>query len=218
MSSTQSGIGQRRLAARNEGNEEYRVRRQELIRAAATVFREKGYEAATLNDVATRFGTDRASLYYYVGSKEELFQEAVRGVLDTNLKVAEGILRRRADVREKLHALIEQMITSYEENYPYTYLYIQEDMQRVGHQESEWARDMTRQTRRIVAIAVNLIDKGIEEGLFRADVDSQLAANALFGMLNWTHRWHRPGRDVTAAQMTEAFYGIFVQGMESRGS
>jgi AcrR family transcriptional regulator len=46
MSARESRIGRRRLAALADGSEEYRARRQDLIRAAACVFKEKGYEAA----------------------------------------------------------------------------------------------------------------------------------------------------------------------------
>jgi AcrR family transcriptional regulator len=66
----ESGIGRRRAAALAEGGDEYQSKRRELIKAAATVFKQKGYEAATLNDIAELVGADRASLYYYVGGKE----------------------------------------------------------------------------------------------------------------------------------------------------
>lgn len=216
MTQAESQIGRRRLAARSDGSEGYGAKRQELIRVAATVFKEKGYEAATLNDVAERFGADRATLYYYVGSKEELFQEAVRGVLETNLEEAERILKRKGDAREKLRALIEQLILSYEENYPYTYLYIQEDMRRVTSEDTPWARDMTRQTRRLESIAIKLIREGVDEGLFRGDVPVKLASNALFGMLNWTHRWFRPGGELSGPELVDAFSAIFLDGMRKR--
>jgi AcrR family transcriptional regulator len=217
MSTTEeSGIGKRRRAARTDGNHEYKARRDELIRVAATVFKEKGYEAATLNDVAERFGADRASLYYYVASKQELFQEAVRGVLDANVEAAEAILESEGDARDKLRRLVERLITSYEENYPYTYVYIQEDMRKVASDKSPWARQMARQTRRFESITRELIAHGVEDGTFRDDVRIDLAANALFGMLNWTHRWFKPGRQVNAADMADAFCAIFFDGMAKR--
>ena len=69
----QSGIGRRRAAALAEGSAAYAERRAEIIAAAAKVFREKGYRGTSLADVAESLDTDRASLYYYIGSKEELF-------------------------------------------------------------------------------------------------------------------------------------------------
>lgn len=209
----QSAIGRRREAQRPGGSEEYETRRRELIEAAGAVFKEKGYEAATLNDVAERIGADRASLYYYVGSKYDLFQQAVKGVLDANLKEAERIVKRDGTAREKLQRVIEQLISSYAENYPYTYIYIQEDMRRVATDDSAWSRQMMRATRRFESITSSLVRQAVEEGEFRDDVPVDLAVKALFGMLNWTHRWFQPGKAVSAAALADSFSAIFFDGM-----
>jgi TetR/AcrR family transcriptional regulator, cholesterol catabolism regulator len=210
----ESGIGRRRKAAkRADGNEEYQTKRRELIRVAATVFKEKGYEAATLNDIAERVGADRASLYYYVGGKEELFQEAVRGGVAENLAEVERILKLDESPEQKLRLIVERLLTSYEANYPHMYVYIQEDMGKVASEESEWAKEMTRQTRRFESITIRLIKQAIEQGRFRDDIRPELAANALFGMINWTHRWFKPGKKLSASQLTDSFWTIFFEGM-----
>src|SRR3989442_2745301 len=113
-SAAPSGIESRRKAALSEGNAGYTARRAEIIKVAADVFRERGYDAATSNDVAARLGTDRASLYYYVGSKEELLQEIVRDVLSQNLEAAEQVKKQKGTAPEKLQALIEHMIESFD--------------------------------------------------------------------------------------------------------
>jgi AcrR family transcriptional regulator len=210
-----SRISQRRRAAQVDGNSEYAAKRNELIRLAATVFREKGYESATLNDVAKRFGTDRASLYYYVGSKEELFHECVKGILDDNLAAGERILAMKdSSPRQKLQLLLETVLVSYEANYPYMYVYIQEDMAQLNQATTSWASEMTRQTRRLEKLFLTVIDEGKTLGIFRDDVPTSLAANALFGMLNWTHRWYKPGRKQSAHEVAEAFSKIFFEGLE----
>jgi TetR/AcrR family transcriptional regulator, cholesterol catabolism regulator len=48
------------------------ARRDEILRVAARVFRNKGYRSATLNDIADEFGFTRAALYYYFKSKEQI--------------------------------------------------------------------------------------------------------------------------------------------------
>jgi TetR/AcrR family transcriptional regulator, cholesterol catabolism regulator len=211
----QSGIARRRSAAREEGNEEYRAKRAALVQAAAAVFQEKGYEAATLNDIAERLGTDRASLYYYVGSKKELFQEAVAGTLDANVLKAEAILASDEPARDRLRALVTVLIESYEASYPATYVYIQEDMRRIASDTTAWAKQMRKQTRRVEAITTELIEVGIAEGALRDDVATRLATNALFGMVNWTHRWFKPGRGLSAAEVAAAFSDIFLDGMSA---
>jgi AcrR family transcriptional regulator len=212
----ESGIGRRRQAAKGgKNNAEYQAKRRELIQAGATVFKEKGYEAATLNDVAERVGVDRASLYYYVGGKEELLHEAVRGGVADNLAEVERILKLDETPEEKLRLIISRLLSSYEETYPAMFVYIQEDMSKVASEDSEWAQEMTRQTRRFESITLKLIKQAIDEGRFRDDVPPELAANGLFGMINWSHRWFKPGKKFDAEQIIDAFWKIFIEGMRA---
>jgi AcrR family transcriptional regulator len=109
-----SGIGARRSAALEEGGPAYVARREEIIKAAAHVFRDRGVEAATLRDVAEATDTDRATLYYYVGSKEELLQEIVRQALSQDIATAYSVKRSRASTKDKIAALIEAMVKGYQ--------------------------------------------------------------------------------------------------------
>jgi TetR/AcrR family transcriptional regulator, cholesterol catabolism regulator len=213
--SVDSGIGRRRQAARTEGGADYKARREELVKVAAEVFQEKGYQASTLNDIAERMDTDRASLYYYVGSKQELFQEVVQDVLEANLREARRIKKEPLKPAEKLARLVNTMMVSYEENYPFTYVYIQEDMSQVGSQDSEWARAMTSRTRSFEKIVKGFIEEGVAAKEFRADIPPEIAANGLYGMLNWTHRWFRPGGGADATQVAAAFSSLLLEGLRN---
>lgn len=217
MSISDSRISKRRRTALESGGADYTRKRQELISVAATVFRERGYKAATLNEVAERFGTDRASLYYYIADKDELFHEVIKGVLDANLEAAQQILDdRKLPVVDKLEALIRTVLQSYEDNYPSMFVYIQEDMAQLSNTESSWAKDMMEQTRRMEAIFSALIEKAIKRGDYRDDLPPRLAAYALYGMLNWTHRWYQPDKSLTANEIADAFSSLFNQGMRIR--
>lgn len=216
-----SGMSKRRRSAQNDSSPNYQAKRQELLRTAADVFRDKGYEGATLNDIAERFGTDRASIYYYFASKKELFQalfhDILVDVLDRNVAVAEEILTSSDDAPDKLRRLIEQQMNSYEENYPFVYLYIQEDMAQLRLDTTSWGRDMARKTKRFEAIVLEVLQQGVDDGALRDDVSVQLMSKALFGMVNWTHRWLKPGmRKVDAQQTTAAFCALFFDGARSR--
>lgn len=213
----ESGISRRRLAAQRNPRADYATRRAEIVLAAAEVFREKGYQAATLNDIAERLGTDRASLYYYVADKEELFHETIKGVLDSNLEKAEQVYGDELGPVEKLTALVNIVLTSYEAGYPHMFVYIQEDMAQVLTSESSWATEMVGKTRRMERIFQSVIEDAIDNGEFREDISPRLAAYALFGMLNWTHRWFTPGKRFKAAELAEAFSSIFTNGMSQRG-
>jgi hypothetical protein len=86
-------------------------------------------------------------------------------------------------------------------------------MQKVADESSPWAALMAKQTHRFEKAVLALINEGIRSGDLRADVVPELAANALYGMLNWTHRWHRPGGRHGARQIADAFANVFLGGM-----
>ncbi|MDF2443075.1 MAG: hypothetical protein JWR01_1278 [Subtercola sp.] len=212
-----SQIAQRRSAALSEGSAEYAAKRAELIRVAAGVFREKGYAAATLNDVAAVFGTDRASLYYYVASKEELFQECVTGAVTQNIAAAEIIAAKAVTPRQKLDELISLIINSQVEHYPYMYVYIQEDMRKAATQDALWSNTMVENTHRLERIFLEVIAEGVAAGVFRADLSNTLIANSLFGMTQWTHRWFVPGTSkYSADDLIRVFSAVFFEGIDTR--
>jgi AcrR family transcriptional regulator len=215
---TTSRISQRRRTAQRNGRADYAAKRAEIISAAVEVFREKGYQAATLNDVAERLGTDRASLYYYVADKQELFHESIKGVLDQNLARAEEIHASDLPPVEKLSALVGTILDSYEANYPHMFVYIREDMAQIAKDESSWATEMVDQTRRMERIFFTVIEDAVANGDFRDDVSPRVATYALFGMMNWTHRWFEPGKRQPAAELAESFATIFGEGMKKPGA
>jgi AcrR family transcriptional regulator len=206
-----SGIGSRRQAALAEGSAAYTAKRQEIVRVAADVFRAKGYEVATLNDIAECLGTDRASLYYYVGSKEELLHEIVRVVIHENVIVAERVASGLGTSAEKVEALFTEMMDSFERHYPAMYVYV-EDQARVARQDSEWAQDVTKSSRQFEDIVVRLLKKGQAEGSIRKDIPPDVTARALFGMVNWTHQWWRPKGKHNPQEIARVFATIFLHG------
>jgi AcrR family transcriptional regulator len=210
---TTSRISERRRIAQQNGRADYAAKRAEIIAAGAAVFRERGYQAATLNDVAERLGTDRASLYYYVADKQEIFHESVKDVLEENLRQAEAIRSGEGTPVEKLAALVSVVLGSYEAGYPQMFVYIQEDMAQLAKDESSWATEMLQQTRRLERIFLALVQEAVEAGTFRDDISPGVATNALFGMLNWTHRWFEPGKRLRASEVAAAFTAIFTEGM-----
>ena len=208
-----SGISRRRAAALSDGGAEYAAKRNELIRVAANLFKDRGYRSTSLNDVAQVAGLDRATVYYYVGSKEELFREAVQGLLDDNVTRAEQLVRAKLPPREKLEKIIELLVFSYDKNYPYAQVYIQQDMQKVADASTSWAKEMSLQTHRFEKAVLAIIHEGVKGGAFRADVPVDLIANTVFGVVNWTHRWYKPGGKHTPQAVADAFCKLVLDGL-----
>src|SRR5215213_2915226 len=128
MAEEPSNIARRRAAARHGGKSRYADRRNEIAHTAAELFKRNGFQGTTLNDIAEAMGTDRASLYYYVSSKEELFQEVVSEAVHVNLAAATAIHDGPGDAPEKIRRLVEGLMISYSDYYPVLYVLIQENL------------------------------------------------------------------------------------------
>jgi AcrR family transcriptional regulator len=209
-----SNISRRRRSAQADGSADYAAKRTELLRIAAKLFKEQGFQSTRLIDIAREAGLDRATVYYYVSSKEELFQETVEVILDVNIAGAKELIADKS-LRsiDRLHAIFVKLMMSYEENYPATFVYIQEQMHQIAFEETAWAREILKKTRAFHQMLLGFITGAIEERDLRDDIPARLVENALFGMLNWTHRWFVPGRGMSGKQIAEAFWSIFSNGM-----
>lgn len=210
-----SNISRRRRSALAEGSSDYAAKREELVRIAAQLFKEQGYQSTRLIDVARAAGLDRATIYYYFGSKEELFRETVEGAFDVLIQEAEDLIcDERLSWVERLHTIYVNLMVSYEESYPATFVYIQEQMHQVSAEETVWAQEMMKKTRAFDNILITCIREAIDGGELRNDIPPRLVENALFGMLNWTHRWFQPGKGMSGKEVAEAFWSIFADGMQ----
>ncbi|MFA7584746.1 MAG: TetR/AcrR family transcriptional regulator [Novosphingobium sp.] len=212
-SRSRANISERRLLARAECSAEYVVKRKRLFQIAAEHFRRVGFKSARLADIAREAGVDRATIYYYVGSKEELFLGVIENVLDANMADAERLIADPSlNWVQRLHAIYVRMMESYEANYPATFVYIQEQMHPIAQQEPG-AHKLMMKTRLFDQMLVRIVREAMMSGELRSDIPHRLAETALFGMLNWTHRWFTPDGDLSGREIAEAFWSIFVRGM-----
>nr|WP_168172119.1 TetR/AcrR family transcriptional regulator [Pseudonocardia sp. AL041005-10] len=212
-----SGIGRRRSAARDEGGAAYLARREEIIRAAGTVFRERGFRGTRITDIAEAVGMDRASIYYYAGNKDELFQTAVGDAVERNCLRAEEILAGPGTPAEKLRTLVTELMVSYAEYYPYLYLYIQEDLAAFA-ERSQWTRTMARYNKRYENVVVAIVEDGMADGSFRRTGEPWVIAYGAIGMVAWSNRWFDPSTSpVEAAEIGRSYADTIVSGLTTGG-
>lgn len=213
--SAKSMIGQRRIAAKKDSRASYQNRRQEITEAAVRVFNRLGYKGASLTAVAAELGVDRAMIYYYFSSKEQLFDEIVRTVLEGNDALARRIADSAISPPRKLRELIIAFMISYADNYPLLYIYIREDLSHVSDKRSSWSTTMRDLNRRIEKSFVDIIEQGFADGSFRRVGKARNVAYSVLGMLNWTHRWFKPDKSDPPEELGKTFAEVVLAGLES---
>ncbi len=182
-------------------------RRAEILHAALRAFREQGYHATTLDDIAEHVGVRKTALYHYFPDKEAILYEChreslaeVRRLMTIAGKSAESASERLALViKEHVRVMIETL-----EGSPLAF----EVTALSPERQTEIIRARDKYERGLRKI----IDGGVKAGEFR-QVDSKLAVFAILGAINWIAKWYRPDGAVQAPELGEQFANYLVGGL-----
>ena len=205
-----SQIGRRRGRALEKGSESYQEKRREIARAAAQLFNKKGFRGTSLSAVAQALDMDRATLYYYISNKQELFDEVVREASEQNIAAAESARVSEQAPLEKLRLLITELMTSYAENYPLLYVYLRENLSQVDAERTEWSKYMRNLSHRYEDAVIAIVQEGIDNGTIRPLASARVLAFGVLGMLGWTNRWFVPDRSPESAEVIGAAFAELV--------
>lgn len=208
-----SGIAKRRKSKRETGKAVYQARRQEILDVAATIFRQKGYGGTSATAIAEAANIDRATLYYYSGSKTELYQEVVQRAVEHNVTVAERIAASEAEPVEKIRQFVDEMLESFRDQHPYMRSYWQEDMEKIRAGDSKWAKGMADLGHRFDQAVIEIVADGQKKGVIRKSGEPRLIAYAIIGLLNSVLRWFKPADGFTSTHIATVFSGILLSGI-----
>lgn len=210
-----TNLGRRRLSARADAGPAYQARRGEIIAAAGEVFLAKGYGATSFRDIAEAIGIDRASLYYYFESKQDLFRVATGAAVLRNVEDAERVARGDRTPTEKIAEIMTKLLESYTRtDYPYMFIFLQEDVNRITEDPDDpWAREVNDLSRRYDQAVTSIIQEGVDRGEFAVAGPPRVLTKAIIGMANWTQRWYRFDGELTAAQIADTFARTFLHGL-----
>ncbi len=192
-------------------HKKFDLKRGAVIDEAAKLFAERGYEYASLSDLARRLGITKPTLYHYFNSKAEIFmvirQRAVQEVM-TELAAAEG---RGGPAMDKIEAVVRGSVRVVTSMYGRALI----AALRSNALADELA-EFREGRRRLDRTFRRLIEEGVADGSVRS-VDARLTANAIFGALNWVAVWwsEKSGdRDLVA----EGFIDFFRLGLAAPGA
>lgn len=180
------------------------MRRDDVLRAAAQVFMDKGYGATSINQIAEHMGSTKGKLYYYYSSKYELYLDihvtALRMATERCLVARD---RETSPDRQLWAVVYEQALINLEGS-PMIRVAIQ-GLERYMLRLDE--NPMDKITRRLVGlradfetIYIELIERGVRDGLFPADTEASLCAKWVLGVVNWMVVWASPKKKAKRAR------------------
>ena len=187
-----------------------RYTKEGLLDLVVAVFNQRGYEAASMEDLAKASGFTKSTFYHHVSGKEELLRMAVNRALDALSAALDETLETDGTPVEQLEDAIRRTTAVLLDELPYVTLLL-----RVrGNTEIE--REALTRRRAIDARLAALVTAAVDAGEIRADIDPRLVSRLLFGMVNSITEWYRPTARTTPRKgIVDAVVGLALEGLKA---
>jgi len=194
--------------ARIQTNKEI-SRKEVILKASAALFREKGYKAASMRDLAVKVGVEAASLYNHIRSKAELLHDIcfdVANIFTENISEVEASGNApivKLELLLRFH--IRQMIDNFEE----VYVADREWRYLTEPYLSNYQNQRRSYRRRFAAI----IDEGIKQGQINK-IDPSTTVLILLHAVSGIESWHRSKQKISGEKLEENMLTILIEGVK----
>jgi AcrR family transcriptional regulator len=188
------------------------VAREEQVRAAALrLFKEKGYHATSMRDIANAVGINKGSLYSYIKSKEDLLIPVFERAMGVLLVQIEQITADPSlPPTERLKRAIHAHVTAVADNLDVLTVYLSEWRQLAA----ESLATNRAQRERYAALFHQILRDGVATGEFRP-MDTRIVMLGMIGMCNYLFRWYRPDGRLTPDQVADELIEMVMQGVRA---
>src|SRR5450755_901257 len=183
--------------------------RQEILRTAARLFQQRGYDATSMNDVAASLKLSKGGLYHHFQSKDEILFEIMNHAMELTEERVLAPVRKIADTEERLRALIRlhmevvlsprdrEITVMLHENHPLPPAL----RRRINGRKKDY-----------VHFVENLVADIQRKRSSPSSVTPRAATFALVGMINWIYQWYKPDGPLTGDTLVQQYTDIFFHG------
>ena len=180
-----------------------------ILAHATEVFDEKGYEGASMRDLARATGMSLSGLYYYFESKEKLLYLIQKETFSTIVHRLRERLDQQSDPEQRIRIFILNHLAYFLANRP--------AMKVLSHEDdvltNSFGAEIAAIKREYYRICVGLLDD--YKVAKRLEFSSRMAVLSLFGMMNWIYTWYNPRVDADASALARGMGDIFLRGISS---
>jgi AcrR family transcriptional regulator len=185
-------------------------RLREICRTAARVFYEKGYDGASMQDIATAVGLTKAGLYHHVGSKDRLLFEIMNYGMDildeTVLEKTRDIEDPRAKLRQTIIGHIDLIVRARD-------LEITVILHENRSLKGALRKKINARKKAYIEMLEQLIAEVQKQGTREPLISPRIAAFALLGMINWLYQWYDSEGPIRQDQLAQVYLDFFFRGL-----
>jgi AcrR family transcriptional regulator len=191
--------------------------RQEILRTAARLFQQRGYDATSMNDVAAALKLSKGGLYHHFQSKDEILYEIMNHAMEITEERVLRPVREIADPGDRLRALIRlhievvlsprdrEITVMLHENHPLPPAL----RKRINSRKKDYVHFLENLMMEVQEKAGN----HNRSHHAKAKVSPRAAAFALLGMINWIYQWYKPEGDLQAPDLIPQFTDLIFGGI-----
>jgi TetR/AcrR family transcriptional regulator, cholesterol catabolism regulator len=191
-----------------------RRRDPEVLDAAARVFHQRGYAAASVQDIADELGILKGSLYHYIDTKEDLLFRLIEELHTETDAILQAVLDEPGlTPLDRLSIYVRKEVAFSVRHSTQIAIYY-----RDLDQLSDGRRAVIVERRALHERFVSsMLREAQKQGDVRAAIDPQAASNLLFGAMIWTYQWYSPGGKLSPEAVGEACADFVMHGVAARG-
>jgi AcrR family transcriptional regulator len=184
----------------------------QILAESARVFARKGYEGASMRDIAEACGISKSLLYHHFTNKDEIYARVAVGTTQELYLFVRERIPPAARPSEKIRAF---MVATAEYFRRYRWEWIASTT--AFWNSPDRSRQKERMTRRdrYEKFLRSLLQEAIDAGEIR-DVDVAMAGRLILSSLNWMHRWYKPEKAMTPEQIADLFFDMVFEGLVAR--
>jgi AcrR family transcriptional regulator len=188
--------------------------RQEILRTAARLFQQRGYDATSMNDVAAALKLSKGGLYHHFESKDEILFHIMSHAMEITEERVINVVRRIdassvAGAEERLRMLIRlhiQVVLSPEDREITVMLHENHPL------PPALRRKINGRKKDYLHFVENLVADVQRKRSSQSLVTPRAAALALVGMINWIYQWYKPDGPLTGEALVVQYTEIFFRG------
>jgi len=183
--------------------------RQEILRAAARLFQQQGYDATSMNDVAAALKLSKGGLYHHFQSKDEILYNIMSHAMNITEERVINVARRIEGAEERLRTLIRlhiEVVLSEEDREITVMLHENHPL------PPALRRKINGRKKDYVHFVENMVADVQRQRNSTSQVTPRAAAFALVGMINWIYQWYKPDGSLTGDAIVRQYTDIFFRG------
>lgn len=185
-------------------------RKEELELKAAALFREKGYAATSMRDLANHLGIEAASLYSHIKSKEEILQKICFRLAEELFKGLDSVVSNGGGAREQLSAALQAHVEIITGNPDQALVFLQE----YRHLSEPFRTDFLKMRKEYERKFMLILRQGIRSGEFRK-VDEKITVLTLLSAINSTPVWFRKESGISAREVAAMLTDVLIHGLSA---